>query len=635
MIALLTALLVPAVAAGATRAQAQGGGALPRVIVAILPNGTEPQELGEVPGISPGLMSAGLARVGAQQTYLDIGQGNRVFTGFYDEDLPFLLPLGEEVRHWDTVVRRADTAPAEIAPGLLASTLQGAGVPVRADPDLLTPALIVTDREGRVQRSRGFCGVSSDCPAGVTAESAYVRQLPQMIRRLRGGDMLIAIERAPPGSHQGLAIGIAGEGFDGNLVSDSTRLRGMVISPDVAPTILGRFGIEVPDDMAGRRIRPEGSVDVRALDRLTSRLARVVPRRSPVIGSNILLWVIAAALTALAFGPRVARPTLAILGLACVYLPAMLLLGAGLEPSRLVERLIVGLGCPLLAAATFRALPGYRAFAAACGITVGAYAVDMVAGSPLTALSLMGPNPALGVRFYGIGNELEATLAAMVVLGTGAALAARPRWTRRRQAVLFLLTAFAATVVFAAGRFGADVGAAIVMPMAGATAALYTLGIRGARFALVVVAAPLAGVAALVGLDLLTGGDSHLSRSVLQAEGGGDVLDVASRRLRSAAGSFARPVNGSFLLLAVAGLVAAVILRRQIAAWFDGRPTALAGMLGAVAATVAGALANDSGALILIIGTGVLTAYACFAWALAGTREPAQPGRAGADSHET
>ena len=40
-------------------------------------------------------------------------------------------------------------------------------------------------------------------------------------------------------------------------------------------------------------------------------------------------------------------------------------------------------------------------------LTVAAYAVDVVAGSPLTASSLLGPNPGLGVRFFGIGNELE------------------------------------------------------------------------------------------------------------------------------------------------------------------------------------------------------------------------------------
>ena len=48
----------------------------------------------------------------------------------------------------------------------------------------------------------------------------------------------------------------------------------------------------------------------------------------------------------------------------------------------------------------------------------------------------MGPTPGLGVRFYGIGNTLEATLVPLVIGGTGAALVgirAAPLATRERR----------------------------------------------------------------------------------------------------------------------------------------------------------------------------------------------------------
>ena len=38
--------------------------------------------------MSPGLLSAGLGSVPAEQTYLDITQGNRVFDSLYDSELP-------------------------------------------------------------------------------------------------------------------------------------------------------------------------------------------------------------------------------------------------------------------------------------------------------------------------------------------------------------------------------------------------------------------------------------------------------------------------------------------------------------------------------------------------------------------
>src|SRR4029450_12991496 len=97
--------------------------------------------------------------------------------------------------------------------------------------------------------------------------------------------------------------------------------------------------------------------------------------------------------------------------------PLVLLLGAALEPGQGVEQLLALFGAPLLAAATLATFGGYRALAVASALTVIAYAADVVAGSPLTSLSLLGPNPGLGVRFYGIGDELQALLPVLVARG--------------------------------------------------------------------------------------------------------------------------------------------------------------------------------------------------------------------------
>ena len=96
--------------------------------------------------------------------------------------------------------------------------------------------------------------------------------------------------------------------------------------------------------------------------------------------------------------------------MAVAYLPAALLLTAALQPSELAERLIAGIGPPALALVTLRLASAYGALAIAGAVSVLGYAIDVIAGSSLTELSLMGPNPAGGVRFFGIGNELEATI---------------------------------------------------------------------------------------------------------------------------------------------------------------------------------------------------------------------------------
>jgi hypothetical protein len=238
----------------------------------------------------------------------------------------------------------------------------------------------------------------------------------------------------------------------------------------------------------------------------------------------------------------------------------------------------------------------------------------MAAGSPLTSLSLLGPNPGLGVRFYGIGNELEALLGVLVVAGTGAGLAGfGPGLSARRCAAAFLATGLFFAFVFAAGRFGADVGAAIVLPIGGAVAAA-AIAARSRRTALLVVAAPLAVLALIALADLVSGANAHLTRSVLDAGGLGDLADVAQRRLQLSAHSFARPVVLVFLPLIAALALIAVMRRDRFRALLEDSPAVRAGLLGALAATVIGTLANDSGALLLEIGTAYLLVFVSFAW---------------------
>ncbi len=539
-----------------------------------LPSDTTVAQLAKA-GLSPGVMSAGLGTVPPAQTYLDVGQGNRVFDSLYDRPLP--QHRGDTSRWWREVVERAESAPADIVPGLLRSTLARAGA----------------SRDFEVQRSS-------------------LGRLPR-----RGSyDLLIAVARPTGRSDEPLPIGIAGRGFDGNLTSDSTRTDGYVLSTDVAPTILQRLGIEVPSQMSGQPIRSEGSVDPAAIESLVDRMDVIGSRRGPVVGLNVVIWLAALLLVALLSRGRLARGAVRLVGLSIVYLPLVLLLGAALEPGQSAEQLLVLLLCPLLGGLTLLLLRGYRAIACAATLTVLAYAIDAIAGSPLTSLSLLGPNPGLGVRFYGIGNELEALLAVLVVAGTGAALAGFLREaTSRTAAIAFLVVGLIAAFVFAAGRFGADVGAAIVFPVGAAVAAVAIAG-RGRRTAaLAVVAAPFAVLALLALIDLVTGANAHLTRSVLDAGGLGDLADVAQRRLQLSAHSFGRPILLALLPIVLVAAVFAYLRRDQLNTWLEGVPTMRAGLLGALAATVIGTLANDSGALLLEIGTAYLLVFTAYAWA--------------------
>jgi hypothetical protein len=135
--------------------------------------------------------------------------------------------------------------------------------------------------------------------------------------------------------------------------------------------------------------------------------------------------------------------------------------------------------------------------------------------------------------------------------------------------------------------------------------------------------APLAALAALVAIDLVSGGNAHLTRSVLDAGGLGDLGQVFQRRLELSGHSFARYATSAIFWIVIALIVAGLAGWRSVRAWFGPRDALWAGFAGAIGATVAGTLANDSGALLLAIGTVVCAAVAGVAWA---TRERRIPG---------
>lgn len=352
------------------------------------------------------------------------------------------------------------------------------------------------------------------------------------------------------------------------------------------------------------------------------RLWDVAGRRAPVIGVTLLVWLGAFGLAMAVDRRRSGRVAARLLALSLVYLPLLCLLGAALEPSVGAERLLVMLGSPLLAALTLAALSGYRALAVSCGATALAYSIDLIAGSPLTQLSLVGPNPAAGHRFYGIGNELEACLVVLILVGTGAALSgfalsAHGQTPQRRAGAwgpaTFLVVALSFTFVFAYGRYGADVGAAITLPLGAAVAA--ALLADRPRLALLAFLLPLPALALLSVADLITGANAHLTKTVLDAKSGGDLLSVFGHRLSEAVSSFARPVLLVGLPIAIAAAAIAWLRRDLLATWLSGVPAMRVGMVGALAATLVGTVANDSGALLLEIGAAYLIVFIGFAWA--------------------
>ena len=624
---IVTLLLAPASAFAFGSESVLSPGTKAHVTIAVVPNGTGDREMASIPGAAIGLLSPGLGGVEPAQTWLDVSQGARTFDSTYDRTLDSVFVSPGSVDGWKRIRRRAASASPPVIPGLLASTLALNGRVAVAKGDLGLPSIAAADRRGRLLIAPPACPGKS-CLASVTVARTSLAGVRKLATDLPTGDLLIAIEDPPVDSGDQLTIAITGRGYSGLLRSPSTRTSGYVLTTDIAPTILSLFGIPAPSAMTGLPIEPTGGeIDFRSLRNLEGRYEQVGKRRGAAVGVPILIWLLltgAAVLvgrrrscgTRAAFGENELAPVaLRLLALSVVFLPLVLLLIAAVTPSLNLERGVAIVVPVVLAAAFSRWLPGYRALAAACLLTVGAYGIDMIAGSVLTPKAVIGPNPGLGARFYGIGNELESTLMILTSAGIGALASS---WNfladRKRAALAFIAAGLVGTVVFGAGRFGADVGAVIIFPVAAAIAAAVVIG-RPRLAWLGGLAAVLALV--LVGLaDVLLGAQTHFVRAVLGAGSADSVFEVFSHRLSETLDSFTRPSRLPFTLVAIGLAVLGTFRRRAILGWMDGVPGMRAGIIAAAATSIVGVICNDSGALFIQVGALFISLLLGYIWAM-------------------
>jgi hypothetical protein len=587
-------------------------------ILAFVPDVTLAQLAG-LPGASAGLLNTSQGAYDRTQFLLDVGQGARTSRSAYTPvAVPDLRVDGPWVTDWRMAVARAAAAPATVVPGLLGTAAGGidfAGV--GANP----LAIAAADRKGHIAgfaRARGHEGLvalelARSRPV-VLAGVPNLRQLRELLRERHADTLVLAVAAPPPGPLPGAVLPIAafGLGAGHDLTSRTTRLDGLVSAIDLGPTLLGWARRDVPGDMVGQPIRAGGALDVAGLTALRERGAVVKGRRYPTLGvllGGIGLLLLVGFVVARGAGVRWA---VRVGALGVLWVLPLLLVGAALEPSAVVESVGVGLGALVLGALTGwlvrwpcgPVVPGV--------VTLVAYTVDLAFGSPLIIRSLLGSNPLGGSRFYGIGNELEASLpvVALGALAAGAVLIGAGRRSPRL-ALSFAGLGLLLGLILGWDRLGADAGGVVTVGAGFAVATVLALPGRFTwRRAVLTVAVPVAALGALALLDVITGGEGHFSRLVLRSDGGEALGDALRRRGHLAWGATTAGYMPVAVIVCLVGVVWGVVKRDALLRDVPGSDAWGAALAGSATAGIVGALANDSGPLLLVFAIFV-TAWFC------------------------
>jgi hypothetical protein len=574
-----------------------------------------------LPGLAVGLTGMTQGKYTDRQGVLDLTQGTRVSPITYSpRDAPRLALVGRGgggvISGWRKALQRAQSAPANLRPGLLAQRAGGAAY-VGFDGSPALDAVVAADRSGRVAEVSS--GPASTLPARIAAALATHRLVVADLPRgaaARGGllatllasrpsDALVIALQTPPDAKvlQLVPIGVAGGIGDRGLRSETTRRDGVVASIDVLPTVLHQLGKSKPDGVTGERITGAPRVSPRDLETLRERYAHIAPRRIRSLG--LLLVAFGALVGAFALaGARARGFRVAAIGL--FWLPVVVLVPGALDPaSGLTEAGLVIAGTVALGVLTDRLVRWPYAPVVPALVTILVYLVDLAAGSGLITLSMLGPNPRAGARFFGIGNELEPTLPILVFFGLAAWLSGRER--SRAGAAAFALAGVGTGLVMGSGLLGADVGGVITASIGGAVAAIVMLPTPIPRKYAVAaaIAAPILAIAVLALLDLVSGANSHFTRQVLNSHDGANLWDTIVRRYEVAFNALLRGKMPVVVGLCIAAVV--VGLRRRATLYADSPgPAWHAALLGALAAGIGGALTNDSGPLLFVVSVFML-----------------------------
>ena len=371
-------------------------------------------------------------------------------------------------------------------------------------------------------------------------------------------------------------IAVLGPGYEGLLMSRSTRIPGLVSIADVAPTALGAEGA-LSSQGAGNAVATLRELDNRIRDNSDAR-----PFIALLAGLEILLLA--------AFLPRAA-----LLGFATL-LGANLALGAAGISTPWIALLVIGLsvgaGSPLLALAARSGLAVATVFA----VVIAGYLVSLGIEGQTVALSPLGPSQ--NSRFYGLSNLLSATLI-VPALAAVALLATELSWWAAAALAGIALAAVAGS------RFGADGGTAIVL-VAAYAALVVELAETRRRVAILVAALAAAAVAALVAIDAATGSSSHLTAAI----GGGPSGFAADLRDRVVL-AWKRATEHWYIetVVAAGALVLALLAIRLVLLGLPRRRRALP--LALAIATGVSLVVNDSPLDVVAIGlVGYLAAQA-------------------------
>ena len=581
---------------------------------------------------------------------------------------------GAAVPGWAAYVDAANALRYDAKPGLLGQQVADAGVCLRAvGPGAAigggrmdgTVGWYAASSPAAVDAAVGRCPVTvidvgslrdpddvaegEPVPDGTRREQARAidARIGQVLGAVPDDADVVVASLSDAGTSERLRL-VAATGPDyppGDLVSPSTRQPGLVQSADLTVTVLDRAGVEVPPELGGATLGGEAGEATRPTtgsprsDPTADRLQHLIDFDEAshevhplvpiffngVVYAQLAIYLFVLLVWKVRLGSEATQTRMLSIvravGVIAASVPASTFL-ANLVPWWRAEHPLpavvgaVGLFVALISGTAL--LFPWRHWATAPVAVVSlttmvVLSVDVMTGSRLQMSSLMGLQPVVGGRFYGLGNvsfSLLATSALMLSTVVAHWLLMAGRRTAAGLAVIGI--GLVTVVVDGAPAWGADGGGPPALIPGVAFLALSVLGIRLTWQKVVAIGAGTVGVFLLVAyLDHLrpTEDQSHLGRFMQTLLDGG-AWDVVARKWQQ---NMDILVSSTLTILVPFALFFVIYVLARPTSWgskalersFEAVPTLRAGLIAWVITMTIGFFVNDSGVAIPAVGATV------------------------------
>lgn len=285
------------------------------------------------------------------------------------------------------------------------------------------------------------------------------------------------------------------------LGSRSTRQDGLVQATDLMPTVLGLVGADIPSGLPGAMVLPLADSPTSATDRyrkltdLSEAALAVQPLVAWFFNGLVIAQILLYGGAALALrnnwggidGRRRVLATLRRIAVVFAAVPVSTFLANLVPWWRAEQDLAAVVGAVMVAVAAISTIAllgpwrdrrlGPMGFVA--GVTAGVLALDVATGSTLQISSLMGQQPVVAGRFYGLGNVQFALFATgALLLACSLADSALKRGRRGLAIAAVAAVGLAATVIDGTPGLGSDLGGPPAMIPAFTLLTLLVAGVR-------------------------------------------------------------------------------------------------------------------------------------------------------------